>query len=158
MGAGIRLKELLRQRQVTIKQLSIMTGVSINTLYSITKRDSSSIDSAILSRIVTALGITEEEFYNFRLQPLAALEGTASFLRKVLVPYSDIDDFDGEIDEKFEGLRISLNDRGYSFTKTELALIHAFAQLNDEGKQKAIERVEELAEIPKYQKENPPQE
>lgn len=157
MGAGIRLKELLRQRQVTIKQLSIMTGVSINTLYSITKRDSSSIDSAILSRIVAALGITEEEFYNFRLQPLAALEGTASFLRKVLVPYSEVDDFDGEIDEILEGLRISLNDRGYSFSPKELALIKAFSQLTPEGQQKAVERIEELAEIPKYKKE-PPQE
>lgn len=32
-----------------------------------------------------------------------------------------------------------------------------FDQLNDEGQQKAIERIEELTEIPKYKKE-PPQE
>jgi len=31
----------------------------------------------------------------------------------------------------------------------------AFDQLNDEGQQKALERVEELTEIPKYQKEPP---
>lgn len=31
-------------------------------------------------------------------------------------------------------------------------LWNAYASLNEEGKQKAIERVEELAEIPKYQK------
>ena len=31
----------------------------------------------------------------------------------------------------------------------------AFDQLNDEGQQKALERVEELTEIPKYQKELP---
>lgn len=31
----------------------------------------------------------------------------------------------------------------------------AFDQLNDEGQQKALERVEELTEIPKYKKEQP---
>lgn len=34
-------------------------------------------------------------------------------------------------------------------------LINAFFQLNDEGQIKAVERVEELTEIPKYQKEPP---
>lgn len=34
-------------------------------------------------------------------------------------------------------------------------LISAFSQLNDEGQQKAVERVEELTEIPKYKKEPP---
>lgn len=37
------------------------------------------------------------------------------------------------------------------------ALLAAFSQLNDEGQGKAVERVEELTEIPKYQKEKPPQ-
>ncbi len=34
-------------------------------------------------------------------------------------------------------------------------LLTAFDQLNDEGQTKAIERVEELTEIPKYKKEPP---
>lgn len=34
-------------------------------------------------------------------------------------------------------------------------LISAFELLNEEGQQKAVERVEELTEIPKYQKEPP---
>lgn len=37
-------------------------------------------------------------------------------------------------------------------------LLSAFDQLNDEGQCKAVERVEELTEIPKYQKENNPSE
>lgn len=36
-------------------------------------------------------------------------------------------------------------------------LLAAFDQLNDEGQNKAVERVEELTEIPKYQKEKTPQ-
>ena len=34
-------------------------------------------------------------------------------------------------------------------------LLAVFDQLNDEGQQKAVERVEELTEIPKYKKEPP---
>lgn len=34
-------------------------------------------------------------------------------------------------------------------------LLYAFEQLNDEGQQKAVERVNELTEIPKYQKTAP---
>ena len=36
-------------------------------------------------------------------------------------------------------------------------LVAAFSLLNEEGQQKAVERVEELTEIPKYQKETPPE-
>ena len=154
MGAGLRLKEILRQRQMTIKQLSIITGISINTLYSITKRDSSKIDPAILSRIVAALDITEKEFYNFDIQirPITIFDRAVGLLNKLFDPYSD-----DWVDEWVEGLRISLEDKGYSFSEDELALIRAYAKLNPEGQQKAVERIEELTEIPKYKKE-PPQE
>lgn len=41
---------------------------------------------------------------------------------------------------------------GYTYTGNEIKLITAFSRLNEEGQQKTIERVEELTEIPKYQK------
>lgn len=69
MGSGLRLKEILRQKKMTIKQLSEQTGISLNTLYSITKRDSTNIDSAILSIITKSLGITEDEFYDIKPLP-----------------------------------------------------------------------------------------
>lgn len=43
-------------------------------------------------------------------------------------------------------------DDGYRLTEVEVQLVSAFSQLNDEGQQKAVERVEELTEIPKYKK------
>lgn len=42
--------------------------------------------------------------------------------------------------------------KGYSFGDTEEKLIHFFSSLNTDGQQKALERVEELTEIPKYTK------
>lgn len=49
------------------------------------------------------------------------------------------------------------NGEGYSGTDEELKLVHSFAQLNEEGQQKAIERVQELTEIPRYRAETAPQ-
>lgn len=58
MGVGLRLKEALRIKSLTIKQLAEASGVSVNTLYSITKRDSERVDDILLQRIAAALGVT----------------------------------------------------------------------------------------------------
>lgn len=48
--------------------------------------------------------------------------------------------------------------RGYSFTTAEEQLVKSFSCLNSTGQQEAVKRVEELTEIPKYQKEENPAE
>lgn len=58
MGVGINLKRILAERNMSIKKLSELTGIQINTLYSITKRDSINVNKELLSIIATALGIT----------------------------------------------------------------------------------------------------
>ena len=57
MGVGTRLKQILNDKNVTIKELSLMSGVSINTLYGITKRDNSTIKRDILIPISDVLGL-----------------------------------------------------------------------------------------------------
>lgn len=52
---------------------------------------------------------------------------------------------------------IAKHEDGYYFSDAEKKLIKAFSKLSNEGQQKAIERVEELTEIPKYQKKKTPQ-
>ena len=44
---------------------------------------------------------------------------------------------------------------GYSFSDAEQEIVNLLAKLNPEGQTKAVERVEELTEIPKYQKKPP---
>ncbi|MCI8477855.1 MAG: helix-turn-helix domain-containing protein [Oscillospiraceae bacterium] len=46
--------------------------------------------------------------------------------------------------------------QGYSFSEAEHDLIRAFDDLNEEGQKKAIERVQELTEIPRYCRQNAP--
>lgn len=104
MGSGARLKEILRQRKMTIKQLAETTGISLNTLYSITKRDSTNIDSAILSRITAALNITEDEFYGVSSLPTIncpAFEGSS-----IIVPMDSQE-------QELEAFTSYLNDMGY---------------------------------------------
>lgn len=61
MGFGIRLKDILKQKGISIKELSQITGISLNTLYSITKRDTQIPSKEIIDKIVIALDIKESE-------------------------------------------------------------------------------------------------
>lgn len=61
MGLGTRLKEILKEKNMTIKELSEISGVSRNTLYSITKRDNVLARYDIVEKIAAALKITPEE-------------------------------------------------------------------------------------------------
>ena len=57
MGVGLRLKSILRERKITIKKLAEIADIPVNTLYSITKRDSERVDAVIIQRISDALNI-----------------------------------------------------------------------------------------------------
>lgn len=52
----------------------------------------------------------------------------------------------------FEESQAELRDFGYSFSETEIKLVQAFSALNETGQTVACERVEELAEMPKYKR------
>lgn len=65
MGFGNRLKDILRKKGITIKELAEASGISLNTLYSITKRDTQLPSQEIISKIANALGIEESELLTF---------------------------------------------------------------------------------------------
>lgn len=66
MGFGIRLKKILKDKGMTIKELSEATGISINTLYSITKRDTRAPSDEILFAISKALNIDASELLTLK--------------------------------------------------------------------------------------------
>lgn len=57
MGVGLRLKHILRDRKMTIKQLAENANIPVNTLYSITKRDSERVDPVILRQLSETLEV-----------------------------------------------------------------------------------------------------
>lgn len=60
MGIGANIKAVLSDRRSTIKQLAIDSGVPVNTLYSITQRDSKRIQGDILQKIANALEVSTD--------------------------------------------------------------------------------------------------
>lgn len=62
MGIGKQLKAILKKRNMSIAFLSKLSGISVNTLYSITKKDPSSINTSTLQSIAAALGCHPLEF------------------------------------------------------------------------------------------------
>lgn len=77
-------------------------------------------------------------------------------LRKIAVALDvTVSDFvDGDY---WETLPDSEKQAAFSDNPQKELLLTAFGQLNSEGQNKAVERVEELTEIPKYKKETPPE-
>ena len=61
MGVGIRLKRILREKKMTIKELAEKADVPVHTLYSITRRDSENVDPVILEKIASVLDVTPSD-------------------------------------------------------------------------------------------------
>ena len=62
MGVGTKIKAILKEQKKTIKQLAEESGVPLNTLYSITKRDSKVVSDPVLEKISNALGVSKDIF------------------------------------------------------------------------------------------------
>lgn len=84
-----------------------------------------------------------------KLKKIMYLLAFSSGLGEILYDYGSIYD-DKEVDAGFEYQRQQEKTPGNH-------LIEIFDTLNDDGQQKAIERVEELTEIPRYRRQEPAQ-
>lgn len=105
MGVGLRIKKILREKKLTIKQLAELSGIPLNTLYSITKRDSERVDRIILQKIALSLEVSEDDLIGIKPLPKKGSFGTDAlqasfaadiFMRKMgytlSIDYSDSDD------------------------------------------------------------------
>lgn len=51
MGIGVKLKELLSEKKMSVAELSRLTGISTNTLYAVIRRDSDRMNGEALIKI-----------------------------------------------------------------------------------------------------------
>lgn len=65
LGIGITLKSLLKDKNMTAKELSEKTGISINTIYAILKRDNDSIKPDFLFKIAKTLNVSPESILEY---------------------------------------------------------------------------------------------
>ena len=137
MGLGVRLKEILKDQGLTIKELSELSGVSINTLYSITKRDNNMARYDIVKKIANALDISVEE-----------LTGQA-------IDYNKVENVKNarlhEVIHRPENK--STSDKGLGLTKmvTEISTLAAHFD-GDEYTEEELEQIRKFAEFVKSQR------
>ena len=129
LGIGDNIKKYRKQAGLTQKQLAERIGAATGTIqqYELGKREPRFEQ---ITKIVNALGLKEEHELYGKDAWLLLVQGSADFAH-------------------------SMSEQGYTFLEKERELIVLFNQMNDLGKDTAIERIRELTEIQKYrQKED----
>jgi len=167
MGVGSRLKKILHERGISIKQLADYSGVPVNTLYSITKRNSEMVRDDTLKAIADALGVTKSYLRNgedngevvirardirelLDREKIKTIEDLSSpELQKFLKNMTG-----GLVSDPFESLRSNVEKKIDKYAedyagKDEL-LLEFYHELNLKGRKEAIKRTQELTRLPEY--------
>ena len=76
MGIGANIKQLLKSQNKTIKWLSHDTGISVNTLYNITKRDDINVLPNNIQAIARSLNVLPQELTGKTIEPSCCTEET----------------------------------------------------------------------------------
>lgn len=142
MALGKRLKELLKNRGITILEFATITGISKNTLYGITKRDSDNITFENLQKIADALDMTVDEFIGY--------DTTKSIDENMKDGFYYVD-IDGKV-VHIPPERIRSNQPVFN-QKQERRLNSYKKLLNEKGLNKALEQMELLTKIPEYRRD-----
>ena len=168
MGVGIMLKTILRERGMTIKRLAELADVPLNTLYSITKRDSERVDSVILMRISRALGVPVASLlpgdpldlggglqgYKVDGRLFLTKESLDAIKKHTNLTADEVAKLK-KMDEEAEAMLSEWE--AERDAPSELKILQAYHKLNLDGQYEAVKRVEELTEIPRYQATFAPQ-
>lgn len=129
MTVGENIRTWRKMHQYTQVELAAQAGISVNSLrlYESGKRKPN-IDT--LKKIADVLKID-----------VTALFSSEDFAKMVISG--------GHIEYAYSN--------GYEYNNSKEKIMNALDLLNPSGQQVAVERVEELTEIPKYQKDPPPE-
>ena len=142
MALGKRLKELLKDRGITILEFATITGISKNTLYGITKRDSDNITFENLQKIADALDMTVDEFIGY---------DTSKNMEENMKDGFYYVDTGGKV-VHIPPERTRRNQSVFA-SKQEKRLNSYRKILNEKGMSKALEQMEILTQIPEYRKD-----
>lgn len=123
MTTGERIGLLAAEKGISLRKLSEKACIPYTTLYSIVRRNSDKISMKTLGKIADALDVSITEVFG---------DATTSMI------FQSIELFEQLPTERPPDLTARME--------------QAFSALNDAGQEVACERVEELAEIPKYQR------
>lgn len=126
MALGTKLKDILTERGITVKDFANQIGVPPTTLYSFIKRDSEDVKLELITKICNGLGIKVTDF----LKTLDYIDGKpatvfdlTNFDENEITKISD--KIKNEIDN--EPITIAAHFDGEEFTEEEMQKINEFA-------------------------------
>ena len=141
MGIGKNLKELLKEKNLSIKELSKLSGVSVNTLYSITKRDPKAINIETVEKIASALKMDVSYLYSYLIIDSDNLD-------RYYDPKTNTIDLGNYIDDAVSGLHdVNLNEE-------QKDLLKVWAILNDEERKSLFSYAKFLSDHKKSLSDN----
>lgn len=129
---GKTIRQLRENKGLTQEQLADRIDVSIRTIQRF-ERDKHSSNMRTLEKIAVALDVDPLLLLGYDVNEDEIYSKSFSSLEEAIKD---------EVEIRKLRNQEPASDR----------LTHAFEQLNDDGQEKAVERVEELAEVPKYKK------
>lgn len=159
MGMGQVLKQLLNDQDMTIKELSEITGISKNTLYAITKRDSLHVRAETIEKISKALGVPVAKLLDWnsegKMSEIDRIAYQTARSRDIPIEIQNAPLYTDEVIDRLVNAIQKDNPRLYR-TAPDSLLLQYYDELNPTGKAEAIKRVEELTHIEKYTTKEPP--
>lgn len=152
MDIGGKIKEMRNAAGLTQSQLAQLSGVAPITIrqYETGKRQPR-IEQ--LQKIAKALKVSVAVFLPEKLErKYLEYENIAHDIKRDMIDSAvDYEEYESARKTKISDIQIGLI-LGENRRKRLEKINASFDKLNDDGQQKAVERVEELAEIPRYQK------
>lgn len=131
MAIGMNIKKIAKEKGMTLKEVSDKSGVSIHTLYAITKKDDVNVRYETLERIAEALDVG-----------VRAISPSAEFFMKMTEAIMrDLDEM-----EYVEDSDPNMEHEGSIFDRLE----QCFNRLNEAGRKKLFEYAEDLVRIDIY--------
>lgn len=153
MGVGKRIGEECKRHGMNLRQLSINSRVPYSTLYSAVNRDSNGIDADTIRKVSNALGISASELYAESIAQQAAealhdIDALPEITSECVQSIASNAVCSSEKKSKIKPVPLST---GESTSNEQLLLLQKyFLALNSTGREKALERLRELTEIPRY--------
>lgn len=150
LTTGEKIGILAKEKGINIHKLSVMIGISYDTLYSIVKRKSKKVDVKIIDRIAEVLNVgyrfegEEIIFYPF-VDTIETATSSTINSSQGMISNSDKENNTENLNE-FELQLFASN----TFARDKI--ISQLDLLNEKGQQKALEQIELLTKIQEYLK------
>lgn len=122
MGIGANVQKIAQKEDISLKELSRRAGIPYTTVYNMVKRDSDRISPENVQKLADALEVSISELYG----PEFIFKTVQQIAHKVA------------------------EDTAQTFKEQKKKLNNAFAELNYEGREEAVKRIQELAFMPQY--------